>query len=184
MLLFSHSVVSDSLWPHELQHTRLACHSPSTRVCANSSIDLVIPSNHLILCCPLLFLPSIFPIIRVFSNKLALHIMWSKYWSVSISPSNEYSGLMSFRIDWFDLLTVQGTLKNFLQHHHWKASDLQHSAFFMVYSHPYMTNSVVSILPLRNYWNITNIFIFLSWISIFCPWGNVCVWSEKLPLRI
>ena len=80
-----------------------------TRVCANSSIDSVMPSNHLILCCPLLFLPSIFPIIRVFSNKLALHIMWPKYWSFSISPSNEYSGLMSFRIDCFDLLTVQRT---------------------------------------------------------------------------
>ena len=100
------------------------------------------PSNHLILCHPLLLLPSIFPSIRVFSNELALHIKWPKYWSFSfsISPSNEYSGLISFRIDWFDLLPVQGTVKSLLQLHSSKASILQHSAFFMVQlSHPYMT---------------------------------------------
>ena len=100
------------------------------------------PSNHLILCCPLLFLPSIFPSIRVFSNELALHIRWPKYWSFSfsISPSNEYSGLISFKIDWFDLCAVQVTLKSLLQHHSLKASVLQHSAFYMVqFSHPYMT---------------------------------------------
>ena len=100
------------------------------------------PSNHLILCGPLFFLPSIFPSIRVFSNELVLHIRWPKYqrFSVSISPSNEYSGLISFKIDWFDLLAVQGTLKSFLQHHNSKASILQHSAFFIVQlSHPYMT---------------------------------------------
>ena len=92
------------------------------------------PSNHLILCCPLLLLPSIFPGIRVFSNEFALHIRWQKYWSFSssISPSNEYSGLISFRIDWFDLLAVQETLKSLLQHHSLKASILWHSAFFMV----------------------------------------------------
>ena len=106
------------------------------------SIDLVMPSNHFILCCPLLLLPSIFPSIRVFSNELALHIRWPKYWSFSysISPSNEYSGLISFRIDWFDLLAVQVTLKSLLQHYSSKASILQCSAFFMVQlSHPYMT---------------------------------------------
>ena len=100
------------------------------------------PSNHLILYCPLLLLPSIFPSIRVFSNESAPHIRWSKYWSFtfSISPSNEYSGLISFRIDWFDLLAVQGTFKSLLQHHSWKASIFQCSAFFIVQlSHPYMT---------------------------------------------
>ena len=92
------------------------------------------PSNHLILCHPLLFLPSIFPSIRVFSTELALRVRWPKYWSFSfsISPSNDYSGLISFRIDWFDLLAVQGTLKSLLQHHSLKASILWHSAFFMV----------------------------------------------------
>ena len=97
------------------------------------SIELVMLSNHLILCCPLLFLPSIFPSIRVFSSELALHIRWSKYWSFSfsISLANEYLGLISFRIDWFDLLAVQGTLKSLLQLHYSKASVLQHSAFFM-----------------------------------------------------
>ena len=103
------------------------------------SIELVIPSNHLVLCHPFLLLPSIFPRIRVFSNESALHIRWPKYWSFSISPSNEYSGLISFRIDWFDLLAVQETLKSLLKHHSSKASILQHSAFFMVQlAHPYI----------------------------------------------
>ena len=105
------------------------------------SIELVMPSNHLILCHPLLLLPSIFPSIRVFSNESALHISWPKYWSISfsISPSNEYSGLISFRINWFDLLAVQETLKSFLQRHSSKASILWHSAFFVVQlTHPYM----------------------------------------------
>ena len=101
------------------------------------SIESVMPSNHLILCHSLLLLPSIFPSIRVFSNDSVLHIRWPKYWSLnfSINPSNEYSGLISFKIDWFDLLAVQGTLKSLLQHHSSKASILQCSAF----SHPYMT---------------------------------------------
>ena len=106
------------------------------------SIELVMPSNHLILCLPLLLLPSIFPSIRVFSNESVLCIMWPKYWSFSfsISPSSEYSGLISFGIDWFDLLVVQRTLRSFLQHHNLKASSLWCSAFFMVPpSHPYMT---------------------------------------------
>ena len=106
------------------------------------SIELVIPSNHLILCCPLLLLPSIFPSIRIFSNKSALYIKWPKYWSFSfsISPSTEYSGLIYFRIDWSDLLAVQDTLKSLLQHHSSKASILRRSAFFMIQlSHHYMT---------------------------------------------
>ena len=106
------------------------------------SIESVMPSNHLILCRPLLLLPSIFPSIRVFSNESALHLSWPKYWSFSfnISPSNEYSGLISLRTDWLDSLAVQGTLKSLLQHHSSKASVLQCSAFFMVQlSHPYMT---------------------------------------------
>ena len=105
------------------------------------SIESVMPYNYLIFCCPLLLLPSIFPRIRVFSSESALHIKWPKYWrfSFSISPSNEYSGLISFKIDWFDLLAVQGTL-NSLQHHSSKASFLRCSAFFMIQlSHPYMT---------------------------------------------
>jgi len=107
------------------------------------STELVMPSNHLILCCPLLLLPSIFPSIRVFSNESVLHIRWPKYWSFSfsISPSNEYSGLISFRMDWLDLIGVQGTLKSLLQHHSSNASVFQCSAFFIVQlSHPHMTN--------------------------------------------
>ena len=106
------------------------------------SIESVMPSNHLILCSPLLLLPSIFPSIRVFSNESGLHIRWPKYWSFSfnISPSNEYLGLISFRMDWLDLLAVRGTLKSLLKHHKSKASILQRSTFFIVQlSHPYMT---------------------------------------------
>ena len=139
---FSHSVVSNSLWPHGLQHARPPCPSPTPGVYPNSCPSLVMPSNHLILCYPLLLPPSIFRSIRVFSNKSVLHIRWPKYWSFSfsISASNEHSGLISFRMDWLDLLTVQGTLKSLLQHHSSKASILQHSVFFIVQlSHPHMT---------------------------------------------
>jgi len=113
------------------------------------SIESVMPSNHLILCRPCLLLPSSFPSIRVFSNESALSIRWPKYWSFSfsINPSNEYSGLISFRMDWLDFLAVQGTLKNLLQHHISKASILQHSAFFIVQlSHPYMTTGKTTTL--------------------------------------
>ena len=113
------------------------------------SIKLVMPFNHLTLCRPLLLLPSVFPSIRVISNKSALHIRWPKYWSFSfsISPSNEYSELISFRMDWLDLLAVQGTLKSLLQHHSSKATILWHSAFFIVQlSHPYMnTGKTISL---------------------------------------
>ena len=105
------------------------------------SIELIIPSNHLILCHPLVFLPSIFPSIRIFSNDSVLHIRWPKYWSFSfrISPSKEYSGLISFRMDWLDLLAVQGIRKSLLQHHSSKASILQHSAYFILQlSHPWL----------------------------------------------
>ena len=111
------------------------------------SIESVMPSNHLILCHPLLLPPSVFPSIRVFSNELVLHIKWPKYWSVSfsISPSNEYLRLISFRMDWWDLLAVQGTLKSLLQHHSSKASILQYSAFFRVQlSHPHMTTEEIT----------------------------------------
>ena len=114
----------------------------SWRLLKRVSIESVMPSNHLILCRPLLLLSSFFPSIMVFSYESVLHIRWPKYWSFSfsISPSNEYSGLISFRTDWFDLLAVQGTLKSLLQHHSSKASILQGSVFFMVQlSHPYMT---------------------------------------------
>ena len=112
------------------------------------SIESVMPSDHLILCCPLLFPPSVFPSIRVFSNESVLRIRWPKYWSFSfsISPSNEYLGLISFRMDWLDLLAVQGSLKSLLQHHSSKASILRCSAFFIVQlSHPYMTKNKVNI---------------------------------------
>ena len=125
------------------------CSTPASLSITNSGsllklmpIERVMPSNHPILCQLLLLLPSIFPSIRIFSNKLVLSIRWPKYWSFSIStsPSNEYSGLISFRMDWLDLLAVQGTLKSLLQHHTSKASILWHSAFFIVQlSHPYMT---------------------------------------------
>ena len=133
--------MSDSLRPHGLQHARPPCPSPTPRVYSNSCPLSLMPSNHLILCHPLL-LPSVFLSIRVFSNESVLCIRWPKIWSFSfsISPSNEYSVLISFRMDWFDLLAVQGTLKTLLQHHSSKALLLWHSAFFIVQlTYPYMT---------------------------------------------
>ena len=124
------------------------------------SIELVIPSNHFILCHPLLLLPSIFPSIRVFSNESALHIRWPKYWSFTfnISPSNEHPGLISFRMDWLDLLAVQGTLKCLLQHHSLKASILLRSAFFIVQlSHPSR--------PVKKQRNTSTRFFLLQWWS-------------------
>ena len=146
---FSRSVVSNSLQPHGLQHTRPPCPSPTPGVYSNSFHrvgDAIQPSHPL--SSPLLP-PSTFLSIRVFSSESVLHIKWPKYWSFSfsISPSNEYSGLISFRIDWLDLLAVQGTLKSLLQHHSSKASNLQCSAFFIVQlSHPYMTTGKIIAL--------------------------------------
>ena len=130
-----------SLWLHGLQHTRLLCPSVSPRVCSNSC-PLSWWCHPVISSCLPLLLPSVFPSIRVSSNELSLHIRWPKYWSFSfsISPSNEYLGLISFRIDWFNFLIIQGTLKSLIQHHSSKSSVLWHSAFFMVQlSHLYMT---------------------------------------------
>ena len=132
---FSRSVVSDSLQPHGLQHARPPCPSTNPGAYSNScASSRVMPSNHLILCRPLLLLPSIFPRIRAFSNESALRIRWPKYWNFNfnISPSKEYSGLISFRMDWLDLLAVQETLKSLLQHHRSKASVLLCSACFIV----------------------------------------------------
>ena len=137
---FSVLVMSNSSRPHELQHARPPCPSPTLGVHSDSSIKSVMPSSHLILCHPLL-LPSIFPSIKVFPNESVLRIRWPKYWSFSFhtSPSSEYSELTSFRINWFDLLAVQGTLKSLLQHYRSKASILLRSAFSIVQlSQPYM----------------------------------------------
>ena len=134
------------------------------------SIESVMPPNHLNLCRPLLLLPSVFPSIRVFSNELALCIRWPKYWSFSfsISPSNEYSGEISFRIDWLDLLAVQGTLKHLLQHHSLKASVLRCSAFFMVQlSHPYMTTGKTLALTIWTFVGKVMSLLFNA-LSRFC----------------
>ena len=140
---FSRSVVSHSLRPHELQHTRPPLSiTNSWSLLKLMSIKSMMPYSHLILCHLHFLLPSMFPSIRVFSNESALHIRWPEYWSFSfsISPSNEYPGLVSFRMNQLDLLTVQGTLKSLLQHHTSKASILRRSALFRVQlSHPYMT---------------------------------------------
>ena len=139
LLLFCQYIVSNSLRPHGLQHIKLPCSSLSPRVCSTSytwNTDAI----YLILCHPLLLPPSIFPSIRAFSRESALHIRLPKYWSFSISPSNEYSGLLSFRIDWLDLLAIQGTPKSLLQNHSSNTSILYHSSFFIVeLSHPYMS---------------------------------------------
>ena len=156
IFLFIRSVVSDSLCdPHGLHHTRLSCTSLSPQVCSNSCpLSRWCHPTSLILYWPLLLLPSVFPSVRVFSNEPTLHLRWSKYWSISfnISPSNEYSGLISLRMDWFDLLAVQGTLKSLFQHHNLKASILGHSAFFMVQlSHPYMTIGQTVALTIQTF---------------------------------
>ena len=151
---FSCSVLSDSLWPHELQHARSPCRSPSPRVHSLTSIESVMPSSHLILCHPLFLLPPILPSIRVFSNESTLRMRWPKYWSFSFSiiPSKEHPGLISFRMDQLDRLAVQGTLKSLLQHHSSNASILRCSAFFTVQlSHPYMTTRKTIALTRRTF---------------------------------
>ena len=136
------------------------------------------PSNHLILCRPLLLPPSIFPSIRVFSNESVLRIRWPKYWSFScnVSPSNEYSGLISFRMDWLDLLAVQGTLKSLLQHHSSKASVLQHSAFFTAQlSQPYMTTGKTTALTRRTFvGKVMRIKTILKYIHQLDDYENIC----------
>ena len=137
---FSCSVVSNFVTPRTAALQASLSITNSQNLLKLMSIESVMPSNHLDLCRPLLLLPSIIPSIRVFSNESVLRIRWPKYWNFSFSPSKEYSGLISLRIDWLDLLVVQETLKSLLQHHSSKASILLHSAFFMVQlSHPYMT---------------------------------------------
>ena len=153
LLLFSHPVITNSLQPHGLQHSRSPCPSPSPEGLPKFiSIASVMPSSHLILWYPLLLLPSIFPSIRVFSNESASHITWPNYWSFSltISPSNEYLGLISLKIDCFGLLAVQRTLRSLFNHHSLKASILWHSArFFTVqFSQLYVTTEGLTILNL------------------------------------
>ena len=133
-LLFSRSVMSDSVTPWTTAHQASLSFTISQSLLKLMSIESMMPSNYPIFYCPLLLLPLIFPSIRVFSSESGLHIRWPKYWSFSysVSPSNEYLGFICFRTDWFDFLTVQGTLKSFLQHHSLKASVIQFSAFFMV----------------------------------------------------
>ena len=192
---FSHSVVSDSLWPHGLQYARLPCPSPTPRAYSNSCpLSRWCHPTISSLCCPLPLLPSIFPSIRIFSSESVLHIRWPKYWSFSIFASNEYSGLISLRIDWFGLLAVQGTLKSLLQHHSSKALILRCSAFFIVQlSHPYLTTGktialirqtfigkvislllnrlsrlVITFLPRSKY-------LLISWLNHHLQW----FWSPK-----
>ena len=153
------------------------------------------PSNYLILCRPLLLLPSIFPSIRVFSNESVLHIRWPKYWSFSINPSNDYSGLISFRIDWFYLLAVQETLKSLLQNHSTKASIIQCSAFFMVQlSHPYMAigktvdlarwTFVGQVIPFHRVTQIVILEHLKSWWPCPCQVALALHWLKPLFMHI
>jgi len=158
--LFSHSVMSYSLRPHRLQHARIPSPSPTPGACSNSnSCPLSWWCHPTISSCYPLLPPSIFPSIRVFSNESVLHVRWPKYWSFSfsISPSYECSELISFRIDWFDLLAVQETLKSLLQHHNLKALILQHLAFFIAQlSHPYMTTGKTIALTRQTFVSLAN----------------------------
>ena len=178
--------MSDSLGPHGLH---AACQSSlsitsSQNLLKLMSIESIMPSNHLVLYCSLPFPPSIFPSIRVFSNVLVLHIRWPAYWSFSfrVRPSNEYSGLISFRIDWFNLLAVQGTLKSLLQHHSSKASILQCSAFFAIqHSHPYMTTGKTITLTIQTFvWKVMSpLFNRLSrFVIAFLPRNKSLLISE------
>ena len=171
--LLSHVRLFATLWTAARQASLSITNSQSSP--KPKSIQSVMPSNHLILCRPLLLLPSIFPSIRVFSKESALHIRWPKYWSFSfnISPTNEHPGLISFRMGWLDLLAIQGTLKSLLQHHSSKASILQCSALFTVQlSHPYMTTGKTIVLTRRTFvdkvMSLLFIFLFLFfWVFIY-----------------
>ena len=145
------------------------------------------PSNHLILCCPLLLLPSIFPSIRVFLNESALFIRWPKYWSFSfnISPSNEHPGLISFRMDWLNLLAVQRTLKSLPQHHSSEASVLRHSAFMVQLSHPYMTTGKTIALIRRTFVSKVYFLIFcLGWSQLFFQGASVLISRLQSPSAV
>ena len=189
---FSHSVMS-----HSVTTCATACQTSlfftiSWSLLKLMSIELVMPSNHLILCRALLLSPSIFPSIRVFSNESVLHIRWPKFWSFSFSicPSNEYSELISFRIDWFDLLAVQGTLKSLLQHHSSKASILRCPAFFIIQlSHPYMTAGKTIALTRRTFVGrvVSLLFYMLSRLVIaFLPRSKhlLISWMQSLSVVI
>ena len=174
---FSRSVVSYSLQLHELHHARPPCPSPTPSSLRLTSIESVMPSSHLILCHPLILLPPILPSIKVFPNESTLHMRWPKYWSFSFSiiPSKEIRGLISFRMDWLDLLPVQGTLKSLLQHHSSKASILRHSAFFTVQlSHPYMTTGsqlywgLISVNKRQTFPSGPYTYFFSCLFCIFC----------------
>ena len=159
-----------------LMHARLPC--PSLPLCSNSkTTDSLMPSNHLLLCQPILILPSISVSIKVFSNESAFRIRWPKYWSFNISTFNEHSGLTSFGTDWFDFLAVQGTLKGLLQHHSSKASVLWHSAFFMVQlSHPYMTTGKTIALTRQTFFCKVMSLLFSSlfrFVIVFLPRSSV-----------
>ena len=181
-LLFSYLVVSDSATPWTAAHQASLSFTIAWSLLKIMSIELVMPSSHLILCHPLLLLPSIFPRIRVFSNKLALHIRWPKDWSFgfSISPSTEYSGFISFRIDgWFVLLAVQGTLKSLLQHYSLK-SVLRCSVFFVIQlSHLYMTTGKAVALTM---WTFFLNFTELYWFFHISVKLNVCFLISSLGL--
>ena len=169
---FSRSVVSDSATPWTVARQASLSITNSWSPLKPMSIESMMPSNPLILCCPLLLLPSIFPSIRVFSNESALRIRWPKYWSFSfnVSPSNEHPGLISFRIDWLHLLAVQGTLKSLLQHHSSKAS-IRHSAFFIVQlSHPYMTTRKTIALTIQTFVGKMMSLFFNTCLDLGLPW--------------
>ena len=176
---FSHSVGSNSATPWTAAHQASLSITNSWNPPKPMSIESVMPSNHLILYRPHLLLPSIFPNIRVFSNQSALRIRWPKYWSFSFnnSPSNEHPGLISFRIDWLDLLAVQGTLKSLLQHHSSKASIFLHSAFFIVQlSHSYMTTGKTIALTRRTFADKVMSLLFnmlLGWLKLSFQGVNV-----------
>ena len=162
--------MSDSLRPHESQHGQASLSITNSRSLPKlMSMESVMPSSHLILCRPVLLLPPIPSSIRVFYNEPNLSMRWPKYWSFSfsISPSNEYSGLISFRMDWLDLLAVQGTLKSLLQHHSSKASILRRSAFFTVQlSNPYMTTGKTIVLTILQFIHLQSFNLFICKLGI------------------
>ena len=189
LVQFRPLVVSNSLWPHESQHARPLCPSPTPSLPKLMSIESMMPSNHLILCRPLLLLPPIPSSIRVFFNESTLRMRWPKYWSFSfnISPSSEHPGLIFFRMDWLDLLAVQGTLKSLLQHHSSKASILRCSAFFTVQlSHPYVTTGKTIALTRQTFVGkvMSLLFNMLSWLVVpFLP-RSKCLLISWLNLKI